>query len=254
MTALTTDRQTTLELITRLEFTLASGQKAYKGSIIGYTLGGTSCVVATATSGLFILGTAAEAVDASSAAKTISVDLGKERGMKWFANHTVSAVAATDVGALCYVQDDQTVTMLSTSRAVAGRVWQYSATKGILVEILDIGAEYGSAAATLVAPRTGTLSTPGGTSDIAVSAGQVVNGAVYLLPSLATNTTVTLATGTIADGTQITIVADGTQGAFTTTYRYGTTAVTAALTASKGHTAILTKYGNLWMAATTVAP
>jgi hypothetical protein len=237
-----------------MQFTLASGQVAYKNSLIGFTLGGTTCVVATATSGLFILGTAAEAVDASSAAKSITVDLGKERGMKWFANHTSGAVAATDVGALCYVQDDQTVTMLSTSRAVAGRVWAYSATKGVLVEILDIGAEYGSAAATLVAPRTGTLPTPGGTSDMAPSVGAIVNGYVYLLPSLATNSTLTLPTSTIADGTTITIVADGTQGAFTTTYRYGTTAITTALTASKAHRAAFTKYGNLWMATVTVAP
>lgn len=350
MTALSNDSVGRVTAVKQMQFTLASGQKAYKGSRIALTLGAGTCVVVTATTGLFIIGTSMQQVDATAGAKTITVDLDKELNLRWFANHTVSAVASTDLGYLCYAQDDNTVTMLSTSRAIAGRVWGYDATKGVLVETLSVGSEYDTAlAAARILAAGGTLTFAGGdvapsaitsgalyacpataavstitlpaadasgtwcifqadgtandfsvtfvdasgpttisrvlpagvewqalcvkgadgwkvtaslngnaqvvgtlpapdTGNIAPTAEALVAGGVYVLPGLATNSTVTLPTTGVADYTKITVIADGTQGAYTTTYRYGTTAITTALTASKAHVVDLWKIGSKWFA------
>lgn len=357
MTALSQGRIQTIDYTSRLQLTLASGQKAYKGSLIAVTLGAGTCVVATATTGIFLVGTATADVDATSAAQPIEVDTLYEMHLEWLNNHTSGAVAATDIGYLCYIQDDQTVTMTSTGRTVCGRVWAVDSTKGVLVERLQIGAEYATALASLMrltvgavltftagntapttitsgglylCPATDAASTitlptaaatgtwavfkadgtandynvtfvdggdssvitrvlPAGkqwsvlvfkaasgweaivtidggkplamgelvapdTGDIIVTAAAIINGGVYTLPDLAANSTVTLPVIGVADGTQITVCADGGQGAYTTTYRYGTTAISAALTESKAHQAVCTKYGSAWTCTTTVSP
>lgn len=356
MTAQATNRVQSFDYTSRLRLTLAAGQHAYKGSLIGVTLGAGTCVVATATTGIFLVGTATSEVDATSAAKPVEIDTLYEMKLEWLANHSAGAVAATDVGYLCYIQDDQTVTMTSTGRTVAGRVWGVDAVNGVLVERLQIGAEYATALATLMRMATGgalafttgavapATITPGGLYDcpatsqasaitlpaaaaygtwaifqadgtandytvkfvcatlgditgllpaglpwqvlvvkgtdgwhatpciagggpitlgdlpaavsgnVAVPATVIVHGGVYTLPDLAENSTVTLAVTGVPDGTTITVVADGGQGNFTTTYRYGTTAISAAATGSKAHRAELTKYGSVWACNLGVAP
>lgn len=356
MTALTADRVNTQTAVKRLRMTLAAGEKAYKGSQIAVTLGVGTCVVVTATTGLFVLGKACAAVDATSAAKTIEIELAEEITAFWQNNHNSGTVAATDVGYLCYWQDDQTVTMTSTGRAIAGRVLAVDAIKGVLIQELGIGAEYATAIAATMRLATGatlaftsgactmtsvtsgalydvpatseasTITLPAASAygtwavfqadgaandftvkfacatlgditskcpagvpfqviavkgtdgwhatvtidgrkpidlgdlpapvggDITVPAAAIVHGAVYTLPDLAADSTVTLAVTGVLDGTQITVVADGGQGAYTTTYRYGTTAISAAATESKAHSAVLTKYGTVWVCNLTVSP
>ena len=356
MTAQTTGRIQEYDYTSRLRLTLASGQKAYKGSLIGVTLGAGTCVVATATTGIFLVGTATSDCDATLAAQSIEVDTLYEMKLEWLANHTSGTVAATDIGYLCYIQDDQTVTMTSTSRTVAGRVWGVDSVRGVLVERLQIGAEYATAIASVLRLATGatltftagavapaTISTgalydcpatsqastitlpaaaaygtwavfqadgtandytvkfacatlgditgllPAGKTwqvlvvkgtdgwhatpcvsgggpitlgdlpapvagDVIVPAASIIDGGVYTLPDLATNSYVTLAVTGVPDGTSITVIADGGQGAYTTTYRYGTTAISAAATANKAHRAELTKYGSVWACNLGVAP
>jgi hypothetical protein len=250
MTALSADRVQTTRNLKRIQVTLAAGQKAYQGSIIGITLGVGTAVVATATTGLFILGTAAEAVDATSVAKTLTVELDDVIVCRYFANHGTGTIAAANLCELCYVQDDQTVTTVSTGRAIAGRIMGVDSVKGVLVQQLAIGTELASynapiAGGELVAPVAG---------DVIVTAAVIQNRGVYTLPDLAANSTVTLAVTGVADGTQITIIADGGQGAYTTQYRFGTTNISAALTASKAHQCIATKYGSAWSCVTLVSP
>jgi hypothetical protein len=250
MTALAADRVQTARVMKRVQLTLASGQSVYQGALLGITLGTGTVVEATATTGIFICGTASEAVDASGGAKSIQVELDKEISLRWLANHTSNTVAAANVGQLCYVEDDQTVSTNSASRVIAGRVWAVDATKGVLVELLSVGSELSAftapiAGGELVAPVAG---------DVIVTAAAIQNRGVYTLPDLAANSTVTLPVTGVADGTQITIIADGGQGAYTTQYRFGTTNISAALAASKAHQCVATKYGTGWSCTTTVSP
>jgi hypothetical protein len=356
MTAQATKRTVNRDQFRNVQLTLAAGQHAYQGSEIAITDSAGTCVVVTATTGITPIGEALEEVDASSAAKSITVRLAREVEIAYFRNHTSGAVAAANVGSLVYFQDDQTVTTLSASRMPAGRVWVVDSVKGVGVEVMSIGAEYGTALAAArtlavgptltftdaaVAPATissgalyecpataaastitlpaaaavgtwcvfqadgtvndypvtiadatdgaitkalpagfpwqavcvqgatgwkATVTVNGGkpllcgalpapdTGNIAVTAALIVDGGRYTLPALSAATTVTLAVTGVADGTQITVTADGGQGNQTTQYRFGTTPITAALTGSKVHSAVLTKYGSIWAASATVAP
>lgn len=246
MTALVADRVQTARSMKRIRLTLASGQHVYQGSKLGTVPGSGTVVEVTATNRAIVLGTAGEECDATSAAKLVTVEFDREIWARWFSNHTSGAVAATDLGMVCNSQDDNTVTMLGAGRSRCGIVWGVDSVKGVLVEQLG----------SMVAPSPldmGTLPDPV-SADVIVTAASIINGGKYLLPALAANSTVTLPVTGVADMTQITVIADGSQGAYTTTYRYGTTAISAALTASRAHTAILTKNGTMWAALTGVAP
>jgi len=120
------------------QFTLAAGTKAYKGGRAAFDLassGFTKVVPATSNANLMAIGIFDETVDATAAAKLVQVDLEREIVLEWWANATsTDAVAATDVGKLCYMFDDQTVTITSTGRSVSGRVWAVDPVKGVAVE------------------------------------------------------------------------------------------------------------------------
>jgi hypothetical protein len=248
MTALTDNRaQITPSTLRRRQFTLAVGYHAYHGGTAAVLRGTINVVPATGAANQIPIGKFTEEVDATSVAKLVTVELPEEITLTPFVNGaTADAIAATDLLSMVYALDDQTATIVPNDCPL-GPFWGFDGSSRALVHF------QAGALASARSVQIGGLAAPV-TGNIAVAASDIISGAVYLLPSLATNTTVTLATATVADGTQITIVADGTQGAFTTTYRYGTTAISAALTASKGHTAVLTKYGALWMANTTIAP
>jgi hypothetical protein len=244
-------KRITPSLAMRRQFTLLSGKIAYHGAWAAVILTGTNAgkwQPATGASNEKVLGKFVENVDASAsgfnADSLVTVEFDREKTLSVCVNGaSTDAFAATDVGKIAYALDDQTCTIVPNASPL-GRFYGLDAVGLCLIELGEI---HGAVlkAGSLVAPVTG---------DIIVTAAAIINRAVYLLPSLATNSTVTLPTTGVPDGTQITVVADGTQGAFTTTYRYGTTSISAALTASKGHTAILTKYGSIWSAATTAAP
>ena len=68
---------------------------------------------------------------------TVRVQLFREIWVDRFANGTsTDAVAASDIGNLCYVLDSQTVSIDSDtdSRSVAGRIWGLQ-NGGVLVEV-----------------------------------------------------------------------------------------------------------------------
>lgn len=72
---------------------------------------------------------------------TVKVRLFKEVWAWWFVNDTGTPVVDANFGEECYVLDDQTVTGDATGRSKAGRVWEVSATKGVLVEpVIDAAA------------------------------------------------------------------------------------------------------------------
>lgn len=57
-----------------------------------------------------------------------------KRGTFKFANHGANAVTASHIGSDCYVEDDQTVGSLATTKSVAGKVFQVEAD-GVWVTI-----------------------------------------------------------------------------------------------------------------------
>jgi hypothetical protein len=127
------------------EFTLASGLIAYQGAIAAIETSGSDAgkVKPGATSpSLVVIGVFSETVDATSAAKAVTVDLLREVELEWFVNGSSSdAVAATDVGKLCYVLDDQTVSILAGGKSVCGRIWAVDSTKGVAVEKMNAVAQ-----------------------------------------------------------------------------------------------------------------
>jgi hypothetical protein len=137
MSALQSQRSNQPEKWTRKQFTLAPTAVAWKGgaaclSLTGGTAPGKVVPAATAATLLYI-GTFAENKAASATDQLVDVDLGNEIEVRWYVNGGGS-LAAADVGALCYFDDDQTVNKTVTGRSVAGRVWAVDATKGVAVE------------------------------------------------------------------------------------------------------------------------
>jgi hypothetical protein len=68
---------------------------------------------------------------------TVNVTLFREVVAYWFVNATAGdAVAASDIGDLAYLVDDQTVANndATNTRSVLGRIWDFQSTKGVLVE------------------------------------------------------------------------------------------------------------------------
>lgn len=225
------------------DFTLVSGQVAYQGGP-AFQDPTTSKLKATPANGLIFIGFFNESMDASSADKTVSVDLIKEKVMEWFANGTTAAVAATDTGKLCYFEDNQSVQMNPVgSGVIAGIVRAVDATDGVLVE--------------LSVPSPDLLATPTIAAYTAndLAPASVAHDAVYDVPTTGAASTITLPAAA-PNGTRCYFAADGTKNGHTVTYRdaTGPTALTTALTASKRHLVVAVKQNDKWFANAYVSP
>lgn len=247
MTALAENRGLTTENWTRKQLTLTSGTKAFKGGIAALVLGTGKVVPATGAQNQLVIGTFAEEVDAAGADKLVTVQFPVEKAITRFVNGTSGdAIAATHLGLLAYVKDDQTVTIVPTGSSPVGRIWDVSATKGIGVEALDVtNAEVRVSTAPAFAAN-----------DCVVPASLLANRGRTLIevPNTAGVSTVTLPTTGVDVGTTVVFAADGAANGHTVQYRFGTTAITAALTASKIHQVICTRTSFGWAATSTVAP
>jgi hypothetical protein len=253
MTALTRQRASSVERWNYKEFTLASGNVAYKGGIACLDLSTGKVEPGHVESDLLVIGSFAENVDATSADKLVNVELGKEIEVRWYANHSGGdAVASTDIGKLCYVQDDQTVTITSTGRSVAGRVWAVSSTDGVAVEKLQA---IPSPIATLESLPLVDVDPGAFVANDLVIGNNPNSGTVYDVPTTAANSTVTLP-ATAVEGTKIYFVADGTKNGHTVQYRdaTGPTNLTTALTASKRHLVVCVHLDDKWYANAYVSP
>lgn len=253
MTALAKGRQTTAERWTYKQFTLASGNIAYKGGLACIDLSTGKVEPGHAETDLLVIGKFDEDMDASAADKLVNVNLIREIEIEWWANATAGdAVVATDLGSLVYVFDDQTVTRTSTGRSFAGRCWGVDSAKGVAVEKLQ---------AVPTMPATLEGMELAATSPGAFAAGDLViannpaSGTVFELPATAANSTVTLP-ATAVEGTLIHFVADGTLNGHTVQYRDATGPVnlTTALTASKRHLVSCIFLNSKWRANAYVSP
>ena len=245
MTALANERQSSREAWSYKQFTLASGTKGYKNGLAAINLGTGKVVPATASTNLLVIGKFAETIDATAADKLVNVQLSREVWIEWLANDSTS-VAATDFGALCYLKDDQSVTITPTGASVAGRVWGVDSAKGVAVEVLA-GAPSGSVApeATLSAFSSNNINVPNSPA----------NGSIFSVPATGAASTITLP-ATAIEGTVIYFIANGTLNANTVQYRdaTGPTNLTTALTASKRHMVVAAFDGGAWYANAYVSP
>lgn len=246
MTALAKSKMVSTERWNYHEFTLASGYVAYQGGTAVLSLGTGKVRPGVAGLGLLVIGTFATDKDASTADQIVTVNFDREKtALRWYANSGTSAVAATDLGALCYVEDDQTVAINGSGKTVAGRVWAVDATKGVLVERGDFVMVDNLIKAAAIAFA----------ANDAVIAASPVARSVYDVPTTAGASTITLP-ATAADGCEIRFVADGTKNGHTVQYRDATGPVnlTTALTASKRHLVICTFLNSQWYANAYVSP
>lgn len=134
MTALSQDRNTLRRDGQQLEPPVAAATIIYAGSIVAINAGGYAVPGATATT-LKAAGVAEHRADnAAGAAGDIRVRVRK--GPHVFANSaSTDAIALTDIGADCYIVDDQTVAKTSgtSTRSVAGKVFDVDAN-GVWVD------------------------------------------------------------------------------------------------------------------------
>lgn len=247
MTALSADKALYREVWNDRTFTLKSGELVYKGALVAIELGTAYVVEATGASDELVIGTAMEKVDATSAAKSIAVKLEREIHVLYLANG--SSIAAADQGAICYVADDQTVSLSPTSAgaSVAGRVWAVDSVRGVAVELLQPVSQSGA----LLTERS-----PGAfAANDLVIADNPASGSVFDVPTTAGASTVTLPAAA-REGTVIYFVADGTKNGHTVQYRdaTGPANLTTALTASKRHLTVCTFLNSKWYANAYMSP
>ncbi len=251
MTALGNERMSNREGWIYKQFTLASGHKAWKNGIAAIDLGTGKVIPAETAADLIVIGKFAETIDATSADKLVNVSFGREVWIEWFANDGTSIVA-TDLGALCYLKDDQSVTITSTGASIAGRIWGVDSGKGVAVEFLDAVPSPLATLDGLVANEV-TLSAFS-SNNINVPASPD-SGTIFSVPTTGAASTITLP-ATATEGTIVYFVADGTHNGHTVQYRdaTGPTNITTALTASKRHMVAASFVGGAWFANAYVSP
>ncbi len=252
MTALQNGRQRAYERWKYHRFTLASGNKALQGGVAAINQSSGKVVPGDADTDLFVIGSFAETVDATSADQPVNVELPDEIQVEWLENDTGSAVVAADVGSLCYLLDDQTVTASASGNSIAGRVWAVDAAQGVAVEFLRStpAAPPNQDGLKLLDADPGTFA-----SNDLVIGDNPNSGDVYEIPTTGAASTVTLP-ATAEDGCELTFVADGTHNGHTVQYRdaTGPANLTTALTASKRHMVKAVFLNSKWRAIAYVSP
>lgn len=134
MTALAADRTTPYRDGKEFAFPVAASTKIFAGAIVALNASSLAVKGATAT-GLIAVGVAIEQAD-NSAGGNGAINVKVRRGL-WLMGNSASsdAIALADVGATCYIVDDQTVAKTdgSSARSAAGTVRDVNAS-GVWVE------------------------------------------------------------------------------------------------------------------------
>lgn len=250
MTALAQERMSRVEKWKYRQFTLASGNKGWKHGIAVGDASTGKVEPGHAETDLLNIGRFAETIDAAAGDKLVNIEFPEEKTVEWFANGTAGdAVAAADVFGICYILDDQTVSILPTGKSVAGRIWAVDSVMGVAVERLTTGVP------SLLGVELAVAVAPAYVANDSIIPADPASGAVYDVPTTAAASTVTLP-ASAAPGTLLAFSADGTKNGHTVQYRDATGPVnlTTALTASKRHLVICVFLGGKWAANAYIAP
>lgn len=134
MAALTADRDTRQRNGDRLSLPVAASVTIFAGALVARDGNGRATPGAAATT-LRGVGRAAEQVTNGSTAGAVNVEI--ERGIFRFGNSTsTDAITTANIGADCYIVDDQTVALTngSNTRSVAGKIFDVDAA-GVWVDM-----------------------------------------------------------------------------------------------------------------------
>jgi hypothetical protein len=216
MTALAKARNTLNKHIPGLlqAFKIAASTKIYAGSLVAINSSGYA-VPAGATAGHRVIGRADETIDNSAGANgALSVRV--EQGCFKWTNSAGSAVAQSGVGAVCYVEDDNTVASSASNSIVAGIVVEVESDgiwvmtqmgmNGTALQGYPSGGAIETVAVGAIDPavRT-TLMTIDGTKAYSLANGTIEGQRKSIRVTAAINTPAgTLTPATFADGTTIT--------------------------------------------------
>ncbi len=143
MTALAAKRALRIKTYTQISLAATASDTYYQGALVGWDTATGLLVVGQETTTFVPVGTVVEDTVIGSGGGSILVNLFHELRAIWFVNSTGDAVDTADIGTICYVEDDQTVsdTDNSNARSVAGRVWALDTTKGVLVEPISTNGQ-----------------------------------------------------------------------------------------------------------------
>lgn len=146
MAALTRARKNPPKTLTAIERVLANNETAFNGGLACVDTATGELVAGQTGAGLIPIGIfdgIPESGIKGDGTKKVRVRLPREIVGHWFASAAApNAVADSDFLGFCYILDDQTVTMDDAGASVAGRVWEVSASRGVLVELaIDVGPQ-----------------------------------------------------------------------------------------------------------------
>ncbi len=254
MTALSSSRRIREERAAYKQFPLAA---------VSVFQGGAACIdtatgyvtKAAANTALKVIGLFAENVDNSGGSAgdlSANVKLAKEVvGYRFVNGATSDAIVSADIGKFCYFLDDQTVSILPGSNAVAGVVLDVDAALGVLVEL--VGPE---GSGDLDSAHEESL-TAGADLEFTTNACAIATPGRNVhrkVPTTGAASSISLGTTGAVRGDMVVFTADGSANGHTVTYKDGSTAISAAATASKRHTAICFFDGAAWTCALSVGP
>jgi hypothetical protein len=138
MTALTAERDTQRRKGDNAAFPVAAASKILAGAIVALsTATGYAAKGSTATT-LSVVGIAKETVDNTAGANgDLKVPVDRDGWFRVANSAAGDLIAAKDIGAVCYLVDDQTVALTSggATRSVAGRIRDVDAS-GVWIEFL----------------------------------------------------------------------------------------------------------------------
>lgn len=238
MTDLTTGKEprTTGQLKENLALTLASGQKVSQGLAAGILLATGKVVSATGGQAgtVLYIGTFFADYDASSSGANADipclVKLHRPFSGVWMSNKTGDLVVTADIGHQVYLADNHTACHTAASNIVAGTCWGFDSVGRVLIEPLA------QVATQAVLTKTLDLTSAAFAANAwSPSGASLVSGTTYVVNSasgLTANATLNLPTSGVATGAEVTIASDGTQGAYTMTFKIGGTTQFTALAAS----------------------
>lgn len=128
MAALTADRNTPTRTAELIELPAAADKKFFAGALAALDANGraTPGAVATTLKGLGRVEAFADNTDGAAGAITVKIRRGTFR---WGNSASGDAITAADIGADCYIVDDQTVAKTSggDTRSVAGKIMDVDA-------------------------------------------------------------------------------------------------------------------------------
>lgn len=132
--------QTQKRVIKPVKFTTkelpATAATYYQGALICWDTSVGRIVKGAASTTLLPIGLCTEDKVIANNGDLLHVNLFREVTAVWMVNLAAAPVVAASLGSLCFVADDQSVRVDDNTNAnsVAGRVWELSTLKGVLVE------------------------------------------------------------------------------------------------------------------------